>query len=74
MQAGRWLAIDRGACEAQAVVVEEVAIPVEFPLAERLPVTVLAGLFRFRAMLPAFRQNESLPVSDQQACLVEVNS
>lgn len=61
MQAGRWLAIDRGA--TITVATEEFPVPpAEFPLAERIAERDLIGLFRLRQQLPASREQENGPL------------
>ncbi len=57
MDAGRWLAQERGSLavlEEGPVMSREVAIPI-FPLAERISQAQLVVLFRFREHLPKKR-------------------
>lgn len=64
MQAGRWLAIDRGA--TITVASEEFpAPPAVFPLAERIAERDLVGLFQLRQRLPMCRGQENGPLDCQ---------
>jgi hypothetical protein len=66
MQAGKWLAIDRGSTlEVEAV--QEIPVPpAVFPLAERITESQLLSLFRFRQMLPSSREQENGLSGDAQ--------
>lgn len=53
MNAGKWLAVDRGSIEVAPVeVVIPPSPPVRFALAERVPAAQLVALYLFRAHLP----------------------
>jgi hypothetical protein len=52
MDAGRWLAMERGSLTPDEVVVFEAIELAVFPLAERLPAKQLVNLFEFRERLP----------------------
>lgn len=62
MDAGRWLAQERGSLEVEEVRQFEAVPPVMYPLAERIPPDQLVILFAFRETLPcALRMRNGLP-------------
>ena len=50
--AGKWIAIDRGSLDVEAVQGFEAIPPASFPLAERIPAPQLIALFTLRERLP----------------------
>ncbi len=52
MDAGRWLAQERGSLDVEEVREFEAIPPAAFPMAERIPAAQLAQLFVLRESLP----------------------
>ena len=64
MQAGKWIAIDRGSQDGP-VTIEEIQAPVKcFPLAERISESGLVDLYRLYRTLPETRETEKGPLGE----------
>jgi hypothetical protein len=55
MDAGRWLAQERGSLDVEEVREFEAIPPATYPMAERIPAEQLAQLFILRENLPAMK-------------------